>query len=543
MNNDILRHSSEDKSDYFVKMHLTEEVTPQDPDRAQPNGTSEIVRRSARNSLTPKRLRYNDITTNPRGTKRIKDERKASDSDPKENEQIGLSEYELERLENIRQNQAFLTSLNLPQVAEMLKPKKPTQLGLKREKVVKEVLPARKSLRLQHKDVESTDVANLPAELKEEVVRSLKGPVPMCPVNLEEDSPLPETLLHLWTEEPVKCERKKTVDLKMYKESLQRMRINEDRVVKVVKDRIFSAAFHPCASSLLMAAGDKWGRVGVWNLDAGWGDNGVLLFEPHTRPITCMTFSRSRPSTLITTSYDGAARAGDIERAVFEEVYRSDEGLKGFDFLSHDFTTLLIGDAGGDVAIVDTRTPGISHESLHTLDPKTLRSVHVHPMQKQYFVVTDSSGAHIYDVRNLNKKSSKPVSTLNGHSRSVSYAYFSPDTGNRVLTTCMDDKLRVFDTSQLVSSAPLMTTIRHSTHTGRWLSKLQAVWDPRQEDCFVVGSLERPRRVKVFHESGQLAHVFESPDYLTTVCSITAFHPSNGALLGGNASGRLHVFT
>lgn len=28
----------------------------------------------------------------------------------------GLSEYELERLENIRQNQAFLSSLNLPQV-------------------------------------------------------------------------------------------------------------------------------------------------------------------------------------------------------------------------------------------------------------------------------------------------------------------------------------------------------------------------------------------------------------------------------------------
>ncbi|XP_041917292.1 WD repeat-containing protein 76 [Alosa sapidissima] len=541
MNNDT---SAEDKFDCFVKMHLMQEVTPQDPDRTQPDGTSEIVRRSARTILNPKRLRYNDIATNPkRGTKRTRDERKESVSDPKETEQIGLSEYELERLETIRQNQAFLSSLNLPQVAEMLKPKKPSQLGLKKEKVVKEVLPARKSLRLQNKDAESTDVVNLPPELKEEVVRSLKGPVPMCPVNLEEDGPLPESLLHLWTEEPVKYERKKTVDLKMYKESLQRMRINEDRVVKVVKERIFSAAFHPCASSLLMAAGDKWGRVGIWNLDASWGDNGVLLFEPHTRPITCMTFSRSRPSTLITTSYDGAARAGDIERAVFEEVYRSDEGLKGFDFLSHDCTTLLIGDARGDVAIVDTRTPGISHESLHTLDPKTLRCVHVHPMQRQYFVVTDSSGAHIYDVRNLNKRSSKPVSALNGHSRSVSYAYFSPDTGNRVLTTCMDDKLRVFDTSQLVSSAPLMTTIKHNTQTGRWLSKLQAVWDPKQEDCFVVGSLERPRRVKVFHESGQLTHVFESPDCLMTVCSITALHPSQGALLGGNASGRLHVFT
>lgn len=40
---------------------------------------------------------------------------------------------------------------------------------LYREKVVKEILPARKSLRLQNKDAESTEVLNVPAELKEEV--------------------------------------------------------------------------------------------------------------------------------------------------------------------------------------------------------------------------------------------------------------------------------------------------------------------------------------------------------------------------------------
>lgn len=44
------------------------------------------------------------------------------------------------------------------------------------------------------------------------------------------------------------------------------MRITEDRVAKVVKDRIFSAAFHPCSSALLMAAGDKWGKIGLWKL-------------------------------------------------------------------------------------------------------------------------------------------------------------------------------------------------------------------------------------------------------------------------------------
>lgn len=44
------------------------------------------------------------------------------------------------------------------------------------------------------------------------------------------------------------------------------MKLAEVRVAKVVKDRIFSAAFHPGSSSLLVAAGDKWGKVGLWNL-------------------------------------------------------------------------------------------------------------------------------------------------------------------------------------------------------------------------------------------------------------------------------------
>ncbi|XP_076154940.1 WD repeat-containing protein 76-like [Alosa pseudoharengus] len=216
-----------------------------------------------------------------------------------------LSEYELKRLENIRQNKAFLSFLHLPQV----------------------------------------------------VFDSL--------VNKQETG---------------------SADLK-YKEGLQNTHKHEKQVVKVVKKWIYSAAFHPCASSLLMAAGDKCGQVGLCNLGASWGDNGVLQFEPHTSSVTHMAFSMQRPSTLITTSYDGTARAGHMEQAVFDEVYRSDKRLKGFDFLSHDCSTLLIGDVHGDIAIVDTRTPGTSHESLHTLGRGILYSAHVHPVQKQYFVV------------------------------------------------------------------------------------------------------------------------------------------------------------
>lgn len=209
----------------------------------------------------------------------------------------------------------------------------------------------------------------------------------------------------------------------------------------------------------------------------------------------------------------------------------------------------------------------------------------------------------IYDSRCLKKTKSKAVSQLHGHTLSISSAYFSPCTGNRVLTTSLDNHLRwcwlsilkvyvtvavcspssmslpvsihrIYDTSEMTSESPLLTSIRyiflfsglpslfcaprlvgtwprsrpllifrHDMQTGRWLTKLSAVWDPKQEDCFVVGSMARPRRVQVFHESGDLQHTFMDPENLTTVLSVTAFHPTRNALVAGNASGRLHVFS
>ncbi|XP_062382307.1 WD repeat-containing protein 76-like isoform X2 [Sardina pilchardus] len=503
------------------------------------NGTTENLglRRSARNIglQTPN---YCDPV---RPTKRIRDEFEKEDSiesessGPEENDT--LSEFELKRLENIRQNQTFLSFLHLPQLAQMLNP----QLGKRTyRKRAEAILPVRKSLRLQKKNPESVVMLDLSTVPKKNVmVHNVKGPVPMYPVNLQ-DSQLPEGLLHLWTEEPIQHEWKK-VDLHVYKEGLQNMHRPEEQVVKVLKRWISSAAFHPCGSSLLMAAGDECGQVGLCSPGATWGDNGVLQFEPHTSSVSHMAFSMLHPSTLITASYDGTARAVHMERAVFDEVYHSDEQLKGFDFLSHDCSTLLIGDVQGEVAIVDTRTPGMSHESLHALGQGILYSVHVHPVQKQYFVVAVNSGVRIYDIRSL-KESTQPVSVLDGHIRCVSSAYFSPDTGNRVLTASMD-RLRVFDTSQLASSTPLMTSFdvgeRQSMAPRR--SQQQALWDPKQEDCFMVSTMKEPNKIKVFHESGHLAHMFDSPDQLTAVFSVIAFHPSRRALLQGDSQGWLHV--
>ncbi|XP_024911338.1 WD repeat-containing protein 76 [Cynoglossus semilaevis] len=464
----------------------------------------------------------------------------------------GLSEYELERMENIKKNREFLSSINLLQASEELKQltrPKPSQRGLPRSQshsAAKEVMPPRKSLRLQFKEAE---VLTLPPEPRgtlvyEQSPRQKKTPGPLCmePVNMEEGSKLPTQLLDLCSEESAETRTGK-LELKQYSSGLKEMKLTEDRVAKVVKDRVFSLAFHPCSSSLLVAAGDKWGKLGLWNVGGAWGDDGVLLFEPHTRPVGCVAFSRAQATQLLSLSYDGSMRCMDVEKAVFDDVYDVEDGLKTFDFMSHDCSTLVVGNWFGEVSMVDRRTPGNSHESLHSLDTKGLRCVSVHPVQKQFFAVAETRVVSIYDSRCLKKVHPKPVSQLHGHSLSISSAYFSPNTGNRLITSCMDDHIRIFDTSAMTTNSPLVSKIRHNMQTGRWLSKLSAVWDPRQDDCFVVGSMSRPRSVQVFHQSGELLHSFRDSENLSTVLSVTAFHPTRSALVGGNSSGRLHVFS
>uniref|UniRef100_H3C598 WD repeat-containing protein 76 n=1 Tax=Tetraodon nigroviridis TaxID=99883 RepID=H3C598_TETNG len=470
-----------------------------------------------------------------------------------------LSEYELKRLETIRENQAFLSSISLLEAREDLRQsKRPATRGLARwSSVSKELQPVRKSLRLQNKQAEVVP-ASQPTATQPRVP-------PMKSLNTEE-SKLPPRLLELSFEsgggaacahtrlvvtmevpsghyvEDLKEDPKVAPDLERYRATLQTMKITEDRVAKVVTNRVYCAAFHPSGSSLLMTAGDTMGHVGLWGLSSDWGDDGVLLFKPHARCVSCVAFSRACPVQLLSGSYDGSLRCMDVEKAAFDEVYDFGDGLRTFDFMSHDCSTLVVGSVYGDVAIVDRRTPGSSHESLHSLHTNVLSCLHVHPVHKQYFLVAESRTVKIYDNRSLKSKSG-PVSELQGHSLRVGSAYFSPSTGNRVLTSCGDDRIRIFDTSERTATPALLTSIRHNMHTGRWLSKISAVWDPKQEDCFVAGSMLRPRRLQVFHENGKEQHTFTDGENVGTVLPVTAFHPTRNALLGGNSSGRLHVFT
>ncbi|NWT01890.1 WDR76 protein, partial [Mionectes macconnelli] len=457
-----------------------------------------------------------------------------------------LSAYERKRLKNITENAKFFASLKLHESAARL-----NQIATKRQphgtkrskrKKVEDETARRRSMRLLRVEP-SIPVPEAPTQPgAEEYPQVPAGPVPMIPEDQLESSKQTEALLNTWmriSELRVDDTDRHTPDIERYQESLSSMVLSEENIRKVVKSRVCSVAIHPSESTILVAAGDKWGHVGLWNVSCG-SEEGAHIFIPHNLQVNCMHFSPCNPAHLLSLSTD-SLRCGDVTRAVFDEICRSEENFSSFDFLDGSASTAIVGQWDGDVAVVDRRTPRALPElSAHT-GMKRTRTVHVHPVNKQYFLAAGLVDVCVFDVRCLKPKGNQPVSSLIGHTKSVASAYFSPVTGSRVVTVCADDKLRgqfgIVD-----SPERFYFPCRHNCNTGRWLSRFRAIWDPKQEHCFLVGSMAQPRQINVFQDTGKLLHSFYNLDCLSSVCSINAVHPSRSILVGGNSSGRLHVF-
>lgn len=73
------------------------------------------------------------------------------------------------------------------------------------------------------------------------------------------------------------------------------------------------------------------------------------------------------------------------------------------------------------------------------------------------------TGSSIYDLK---------------HNRVVSSAYFSPVSGNKILTTSLDNRLRVWDSIFGKMDSPSREIV-HSHDFNRYLTPFKAEWDPK----------------------------------------------------------------
>ena len=289
------------------------------------------------------------------------------------------------------------------------------------------------------------------------------------------------------------------------------------------------------------------------------------LLQPHSRPVNSLEFSRFDPLKLISTSYEGTVRCFDLARERSTLLYGDDD--EDFYTCYHkqvDANTFLVAlGSAGRVGLVDARRSNTKLAAQFALfERAAVKMVDVHPTQSHVFLCPNNkAGCATFDMRAVGDgQLLPPLLSLQGHTRALSSALFSPVTGRSVVTVCYDNKVRLFSTGVALPAVPASHSIPHDNQTGRWLttfkvqcvarytqyvlprSLLQAEWHPRRDDLFLMGSMRQPRQIDVFSSCGAQVASLRNEDCLGSICSIVKCHPSLDVVAGGNSSGRVHVF-
>ncbi|GFT57364.1 WD repeat-containing protein 76 [Nephila pilipes] len=457
-----------------------------------------------------------------------------------EDTEIGeLSEYEKMIQKNREEQMAFLESLKMNEVKEefkeavrRLKPSKPKKVKSPKAVQMPQV-PTRKSLRLAKIDIDLSEAA-IEARALAESEKELMKELP--PVLSFEEAITGENVYDDFVHDFDNMDFKIAEPFYNYTSHFKTMKIDETKIAKVVNGRITAMAIHPVKEKIIVCVGNKYGAVGLWDVNS---DSVPYEFIPHLQGVTNLKYNPDLPNVFYSSSYDGILRCGDIECKNFTEIYNiSDESsCTYFDFLSS--TTFIVSQRDGNVSVVDNRSDCKTWEKRHKCHEYSVKSVSVHPVNKSYFVSADVKG--LISLWDLRKLQNKPVIEVHHHKRVVSSAFFSPVTGNSILTTSSDDSICLFDTSKLGNAMTLQKSLKHNNYTGRWLTPFKATWLPNTDDTFVVGSMLNPRRIQIF--DSQMKNIFDFQDeYLSSVACVNAFHPSLPVLAGCNASGKVYIF-
>ncbi|GIY39138.1 WD repeat-containing protein 76, partial [Caerostris darwini] len=466
-------------------------------------------------------------------------------------DEFEVSEYEKMIQKNKDEKIAFLQSLKMDEVKQGLheafhnleRRGRPKNYSVKRSKDLakKPAIPVRKSLRLAKVDIDLSEeaVAARAMALAEKEVEEKELP----PILSFKEAITNEDVYDDFVINFEDLDFKASKPINDYVSHFKKMKIDDSKIAKVVHGRITAMAFHPMKEKLIVSVGNKYGAVGFWNTNS---DSDPYEFRPHKYGITNLKFNPDFPNTVISSSYDGTIRCGDIEKKVFNEIFNiSDEaGCTYFDFLSS--TTLLVAQRNGNVSVVDNRSnrcdPGQPKTSVktHQCHEYSVKSISIHPVDKNYFISADTKGfMNLWDLRKLQKK---PLIAVHHHKRVIQSALFSPVLGNSVLTLSSDDSICLFDSSKLGKALTLKSSMKHNNNTGRWLSTFKATWLPNSDDTFAVGSMLYPRRIEIFNDKMKNIYNF-SDEYFGCITSINAFHPCLPVLAGGNSSGKVYIFS
>lgn len=351
-------------------------------------------------------------------------------------------------------------------------------------------------------------------------------------------------------------------------------------------------AFHPTQDKPIVFAGDKEGRLGIFDAsqqpdvpvkeeDAADDDEAeapepvILGFKPHARTISSIHILDSDASSVYTSSYDTTIRKLDIQAQKSVEVYAppdddqdADMAISCMDFASDNPHLVFFSTLRGTLGRHDLRTPAakttkaaatVLWPGLH--DGHKIGGFSLSPRQP-HLVATASLDRtlKIWDLRKIvthkdedGGQVDRPFLVGSDPARlSVSHAAWG--AGGQIATTSYDDTIRVYDFRDAQKWTPGQTlaeadmrpahSIRHNNQTGRWVTILKPQWQRHTPaggvHKFVVGNMNRFVDVYAGATGEQLGQL--DGDGITAVPAVAHFHPTHNWVAGGNASGKLTLW-
>jgi len=117
--------------------------------------------------------------------------------------------------------------------------------------------------------------------------------------------------------------------------------------------------------------------------------------------------------------------------------------------------------------------------------------------------------------------------------------FFSPRTGNKLLTTSADDYIRVFNVGTGGEFNQPVHSIRHINYVSNNLTPFRAAWNPQTENWFISGSMQRQLDIYGCGTGNELCSFSISHPDFNTISSTNKFHPTKNILMCGSSSGKV----
>jgi WD repeat-containing protein 76 len=174
-----------------------------------------------------------------------------------------------------------------------------------------------------------------------------------------------------------------------------------------------------------------------------------------------------------------------------------------------------------------------------------INSIQQSPLD-EHIILSASSGVNghmsVHDLRMVGKPKFDSLKDFKGHSKSINAAYYTGD-GEHIVSVSQDN--HVFVWHKFMEKSPSISKLYHDNHTGRWLSTFKPVFDPKSPNSFLLGSMDKVRKMEIYIVNPKTHSLDKQPIKLEGVNSVqsrNAFHPKLNVVAGGNSSGRVSVY-